>query len=60
MLKLIPKEQFKKQAQILKEFLNKKDATITISTCYLAIAKMNGFKDWNTMSAWLKENENGS
>ena len=38
------KELIKKQTKILKEFINQHDVSVTISICYLAITKMNGYK----------------
>lgn len=41
----------KKQARDLKAFLNKNNSEISISSCYQAIAIINGYPNWNTMSA---------
>lgn len=46
--------EIKKQAKILKSFLSNQNQDISLSSCYQAIAKMNGYKDWNTMSAELE------
>lgn len=43
----------KKQASILKEFLSQTSSAISHSSCLQALAKINGYKDWNTMSAHL-------
>lgn len=47
--------EVKKQAILLKAFLKQKDIDIKLSSCYQIIAKMNGYDDWNTMSAQLKK-----
>ncbi len=47
---------FKKQAHILKSFLNKKSPDISLSSCLQAIAIINGYKDWNTMNAIIIKN----
>jgi len=47
-------DSVKKQAQILKSFLNEKFGDVTLSSCLQAIAKINGYKDWNTMQAIIK------
>lgn len=46
---------FKSQANALKNYLNQNNASITHSSCLHAVAKMHGFKDWNTASAYLKD-----
>ncbi len=46
---------FKLQASILKNYLNQNNASITHSSCLHAVAKMYGFKDWNTAAAYLKD-----
>lgn len=48
----------KSQANILKNYLNQNNASITHSSCLHAISKIYGFKDWNTASASLKD-QNG-
>ena len=47
-------DSVKKQAQILKSFFNEKFGDVTLSSCLQAIAKINGYKDWNTMQAFIK------
>ena len=49
-------DSVKKQAQILKSFLNEKFGDVALSSCLQAIAKINGYKDWNTMQAIIKNN----
>lgn len=49
--------EVKKQATILKDFLKQNHLEITHSSCLQAIAKINGVKDWNTMSAMLQRYE---
>lgn len=46
--------EIKKQAHLLHDFLKKNNSTIKLSSCFQAMAKINGFKDWNTMLARLK------
>lgn len=45
----------KKQAKILQDFLKNKstDDAITYTSCLQAIAKINEYKDWNTMKPIL-------
>ncbi|HAU0095421.1 TPA: hypothetical protein JBE77_15060, partial [Legionella pneumophila] len=50
--------EFKKQAKILRDFLGQKNHDITHSSCLEAIAIMNGFKNWNTMSGIFAKNGN--
>lgn len=50
-------EQIKAQAKILKEYLREGGFDITQSSCYNAIAKMNGYENWNTFQAKLKTEE---
>jgi hypothetical protein len=50
---MMTEHTIKKQAKILQEFLKQNNTTITYSSCLQALAKMNGFKDWNTLSAQL-------
>lgn len=45
---------FKKQAKILKEYLHAGGFEISHSACLIAIAKIHGFKDFNTMTGRLK------
>lgn len=47
-------EEIKSQAQILKEYLREGGFNITQSACYNAVAKMNGYENWNTFQAKLK------
>lgn len=54
---MISRNEIKRQATILKEFLSQNNATISLSSCLQAVAKMHGFKDWNTMSATLKKKQ---
>ncbi|MFU8797091.1 MAG: hypothetical protein ACNA7Y_00065 [Gammaproteobacteria bacterium] len=54
--------EVKSQAHILKDFLKQKfltqkNYTLSLGSCFQAISKINGFKDWNTMSAYLSEQE---
>jgi|GEM_PF-4300483 len=49
--------EVKEQATILKSFLKQNSIELTHSSCLQAIAKINGIKDWNTMSAILKKHE---
>lgn len=54
-------ESVKKQAHTLKAFLNEKHKDISLASCLQAVAKINNFKDWNTMKAALDNNtENNS
>lgn len=46
-------ESVKKQAHLLKTFLNEKHSDISHSSCLQAVAKINGYKDWNTMQSML-------
>lgn len=50
-------ESVKKQANLLKIFLNEKHSNISHSSCLQAIAKINGYKDWNTMQSVLENHE---
>ena len=47
-------DSVKKQAQILRSFLDEKFGDVSHSSCLQAIAKINGYKDWNTMQAIIK------
>jgi len=49
--------EVKEQAAILKDFLKQNNSEITLTSCLQAMAKINRFKDWNTMSAVLKKQE---
>lgn len=49
-------QSVKKQAHILKTFLFEKNSNISHSSCLQAVAKINGYKDWNTMLALLTRN----
>jgi len=49
-------DSVKQQAKALKSFLDERFGEITHSSCLQAIAKMNGFKDWNTMQSIIKIN----
>jgi len=51
-------EKVKEQAKILKTYLSI-DREISHSSCLHAIAKINGYNDWNTMQAMLKTNNEG-
>jgi len=51
---MLSTESIKKQAQVLKSFLNEKFGDVSHSSCLQAIAKMNGYKDWNTMQSIIK------
>jgi len=51
--------EVKEQATILKNFLKQNNLEITHTSCLQAIAKINGVKDWNTMSAMLQKHEVG-
>ena len=46
--------RFKLQAKCLKEFLQDSNIQITHSFALEAVARMNAFKNWNTMVAALK------
>ncbi|MCX7121745.1 MAG: glyoxalase superfamily protein [Gammaproteobacteria bacterium] len=48
----------KKQAATLKQYLQQNNSAITHSSCLHAVAKMYGYKDWNTMSGLLSEQDN--
>lgn len=50
-------ESAKKQARLLKVFLNEKYSDISHSSCLQALAIINGYQDWNTMQAILKKND---
>ncbi|QBR84699.1 hypothetical protein E3983_10175 [Legionella israelensis] len=50
--------QVKKQASILKDFLNKQNNSITHSSCLEAISKIHGFPNWNTASALIEKQSN--
>lgn len=54
---MITLTQFKLQASILKKYLNQNNSQITHSSCLHAVAKMYGFKDWNTASAYFKDQD---
>ncbi len=49
-------DSVKKQAQVLKSFLNEKFGDVSHSSCLQAIAKINGYEDWNTMQSIIKNN----
>jgi hypothetical protein len=52
------KELLKKQAKIMQEFIRLENGEkMKLSNCYECIAKMWGYKNWNTLSANLKECE---
>ncbi len=51
---MITLTEIKRQAVILKNFLNQNNSAISQSSCLQAVAQMQGFKDWNTVSAALK------
>lgn len=44
----------KNQAKTLKDYLKQANAGISHSACLHAIAKIHGYKDWNTMSALME------
>ncbi len=46
--------EVKRQAALLKDFLIQNNTAISQSSCLQAVAKIHGFKDWNTLSAALK------
>jgi hypothetical protein len=50
-------QNIKKQAKTLKALLDEMNVQISLSQCYEILAKINGFKDWNTMSAHLDQHE---
>lgn len=54
---MLSKESVKKQAHLLKTFLNEKHGDISHSSCLQAVAKINGYKDWNTMQSMLDHHE---
>jgi hypothetical protein len=51
MLNSIP---LKTQAHILKEYLKTKKIEIKLGYAYEAVAKMHGFENWDTCSAFYK------
>lgn len=46
-----------KQAAILKDYLKQKDIKLGQQSCLHAISKINGFENWQTMSAIIKRLE---
>ncbi len=46
-------EAAKKQATILKEYISKTNQGISHSACLHAIARINGWENWNTFKAVL-------
>lgn len=54
-MKMLSIAEIKRQASLLKDFLSQTNAAISQSSCLQAVAKMHGFKDWNTLSANLKK-----
>lgn len=56
-LTMISISDAKKQATVLKKFLAQNNSTITHSSCLQAISIINGFKDWNTMSAMVNPHD---
>lgn len=50
----------KNQAKILQDFLKQNNTPISHSACLQVIAKMQGYKDWNTFSAELNKENNPS
>ncbi len=53
----ITKERLKSQVKIIREFLATKDFNLTQSSAYILLAKLHGCKDWNILSAILKNEE---
>lgn len=53
----INSEIIKSQAKLLKDFLSEGGNEIKLGSCYQAISIMNGFKDWNQFSAFLKSQD---
>ena len=51
----LDKEVVKAQVNILRKFLIEHNIELSQSNGYQAIAKMNGFKDWNHLSAAFKK-----
>ena len=47
----------KRQAELLKKYLNEKEIEIGHSQCLHAVSRMYGYKDWNTFSAVIKKLE---
>ena len=50
----LSKELIKRQIPILKDSLNEK---ISTSAAYNVLSKMYGFENWNTLSAFLNNND---
>jgi hypothetical protein len=48
---------FKNQAKILKEYLHEGGFKISHSACLIAISKIHGFKDFNTLNGVVKKYE---
>lgn len=53
---MLSEDSVKNQAKVLKSFLSEKFGDVSYSSCLEAIAKINGFKGWNTMQSIIKTN----
>ncbi|GEM_PF-4803125 len=54
---MITLTEVKNQAAVLKEYLKQNNSGISHSSCLHAIAKIHGYRDWNTMSANLEKKQ---
>ncbi len=54
----ITKEVLKSQAAVMRAFLKVNGQELTQSSAYILLSKIYGFKDWNTLSAALKNEVN--
>lgn len=53
---MLSEDSVKNQAKVLKSFLSENFGDVSHSSCLEAIAKINGFKGWNTMQSIIKTN----
>ena len=54
----LSKELIKKEVQALLEFINAGGVkALKTSSAYQCIAKIHGYKDWNTLKAFLDKSE---
>lgn len=54
----INRELLKKQAKLLQDFIRQKySIKINLSFCYQVLSNLYGYKDWNVLSAKIKEND---
>lgn len=62
MIELYPtKKVVQAQAKIMQEFVTlQNNEKMKLSNCYECIAKMWGFKNWNTFSKFLEGEKNGN